>query len=358
MTRAIAYFVTPHGFGHAARAAAVMAALRVLDAAIPLEIFTRVPRWFFEDSIRGPFGYHDCLTDIGLAQTTPLEEDLPETARRLDAFLPFEGGRLKNLADELKSLRCGLVVCDIAPLGIAAARLAGIPSILVENFTWDWIYEGYVRDEPALRPHIEYLRAVFAAADFLVQTEPVSVPRPAHLVTRPVSRAPRIQPAQVRAALDIPVAAKAAFVTMGGIPGSYPFLQRLASQTAHFVIPGASQHEETRGNVTLLPHHSRFYHPDVLGACDAVVGKAGYSTLAEVWQAGIPFGFIRRPRFAESDVLAGYIRNQMRGFEISAEAFESGAWLEELPRLFAMPRVAKEGGNGAAEIARFILELL
>ncbi len=55
-TRRIAYFVTPHGYGHASRAAAVMAALLELDASIRFEIFTQVPAWFFESSLGESFG--------------------------------------------------------------------------------------------------------------------------------------------------------------------------------------------------------------------------------------------------------------------------------------------------------------
>jgi hypothetical protein len=46
----IAYFVSPHGFGHAARAAAVMEALSEIDTGVQFEIFTTVPFWFFRDS--------------------------------------------------------------------------------------------------------------------------------------------------------------------------------------------------------------------------------------------------------------------------------------------------------------------
>ncbi len=51
----IAYFISPHGFGHAARAAAVMEATYEMDPAIRFEIFTQVPRWFFHDSLSGNF---------------------------------------------------------------------------------------------------------------------------------------------------------------------------------------------------------------------------------------------------------------------------------------------------------------
>ncbi len=83
----IAYFISPHGFGHAARASGVMAALHEIDPSITFEIFTTIPKWFFQDSISGPFTYHSLLTDIGVVQKTPLREDLPKTLQCLNQFL-------------------------------------------------------------------------------------------------------------------------------------------------------------------------------------------------------------------------------------------------------------------------------
>lgn len=68
----MAYFISPHGFGHAARAAAVIGALQELHPAFRFEIFTTVPYWFFEDSLACHLGYHSLGTDVGLGQKTPL----------------------------------------------------------------------------------------------------------------------------------------------------------------------------------------------------------------------------------------------------------------------------------------------
>ena len=106
----IAYFVSPHGYGHAARASAVMAAIYQLDPTAWFEVFTLVPRWFFEDSLPAPFGYHSLLTDVGLAHKTPLAEDLPETLRRLDSLLPFDVAQIGDIAKRIKQLECQLVV--------------------------------------------------------------------------------------------------------------------------------------------------------------------------------------------------------------------------------------------------------
>src|SRR5512136_1670225 len=122
MPARIAYFISPHGFGHAARAAAVMAALRQRDPAIHFDVFTTVPAWFFDQSVRGGFTHYAVLTDIGLAQKDSLREDLTETVRRLAAFIPFDPALVARLAGQVRQQDCRLVLCDIAPLGLAVAQ--------------------------------------------------------------------------------------------------------------------------------------------------------------------------------------------------------------------------------------------
>ncbi len=356
----LAYFISPHGYGHAARASAVMTALRRHYPTAQFEIFTRVPRWFFEDSLAGPFGYHELLTDIGLAQIDSLREDLPETMARLAAFLPFNPAQVEGLAGQVNRLNCRLVLCDISPLGLAVAKAAGLPSILIENFTWDWIYQGYLPDEPELAPYINQLHAWFTAADYHLQTEPVCRPNSPHLTTGPVSRLPRIPAVQTRRDLGLSEGAPVLLLTMGGIPWEYTFLERLTGQRDYyFIIPGASlKHPERRGNLVLLPHQSRFYHPDLVSVSDAVIGKLGYSTLAETYHAGLPYGYIPRPYFRESAVMAGFVDRHMGGQPISAGQFENGDWLSLLPDLLNRPFIANRQPNGADQVAEFIRALI
>ncbi|NMD31132.1 MAG: hypothetical protein GYA80_05395, partial [Chloroflexi bacterium] len=86
---AIAAFISSHGFGHAARASAILTALHEKRPDIRVEIFTGAPRWFFQASLAFPFGYHPTVSDIGLVQNAPLTEDLPATVERLGQFIPF-----------------------------------------------------------------------------------------------------------------------------------------------------------------------------------------------------------------------------------------------------------------------------
>lgn len=357
LNRQFAYFITPHGYGHAARAAAVMASIRAQQPGAFFDIFTRVPAWFFNMSIPGLFRYHEVLTDIGLAQTTSMAEDLAETVRRLDAFLPFAPELVKKLAQDVRALKCEMVFCDIAPLGIAVASAAGLPSVLVENFTWDWIYEGYQDEEPGFVPHIVYLQEIFGSAGTHIRTQPAcSDSPPAQLTSTVVSRKPRLTRAETRSRLGINPDAPMVMITMGGILTEYPFLHRLEeSKEILFLIPGGSTGYERRGNLVLIPHHSDLFHPDLVEASDAIIGKLGYSTLAEAYSAGIPYAFIPRARFRESGPMGQFARDHMNAVDLPEERFFNGDWLDLLLDLLARTKQKPAGPNGADQIASFLL---
>jgi hypothetical protein len=358
--RHIAYFVSAHGFGHATRASAVMAAVHALDPKIAFDVFTATPEFIFADSLRGPYAYHQCISDIGLAQKSALVEDLPVTQARLDDFVPFDDFLVRSLADWLGRLQCELVVCDIAPLGLAVAETAGLPSLLIENFTWDFIYRGYLAEAPGLERHADYLAAVFAKARYRLQTEPFCVPiRHADGQLRPIGRRPRAEVAATRAALGLAADERLVLVTLGGVPDQPPVpAGREPEPGVVYALAGVAEDMRRDGPWLFLPHHSPVYFPDLLAATDAVIAKLGYSTLAEVYHAGIPLGFLPRARFPESPVLSAFAQREMLAIELSPEAFLAGDWLTPAEGLLSMPRRHGHRPNGADGAAEFIVDLL
>lgn len=354
---AIAYFITSHGFGHAARACAVMNAVGKRWPFVHFEIFTAIPKWFFRDSLTVSHVCHLETTDVGLVQTSPFHFDPKQTLAALDAFLPFDEDLVARLAEGICRLECHLVLCDISPLGIAVARKAQITSVLVENFTWDWIYAAYLAENPRFSPHIRYLENVFNQADRRIQTEPVCRPLPSAFSVPPVSRHSVTPPSEIRRKLGIPPSAAMVVITLGGVPESINFSAALENyrEPVVFVIPGGvpdvSCAEQKQGRCIRLPRHSGFYHPDLIAAADAVVGKLGYSTLAEVHDAGAPFGYIPRSDFRESGVFESYIEKNMPGLRISEADFYSGRWLSQLPGLLLLPKRNARQTNGADAVA-------
>jgi hypothetical protein len=145
-------------------------------------------------------------------------------------------------------------------------------------------------------------------------------------------------------------------ITMGGIVTQYPFLNRLEISTdIRFLIPGGSDHAEQHGSLVLIPHHSDIYHPDMVQASNAIIGKLGYSTLAEAYAAGLPFAYVPRDRFRESAPMGQFAQAVMGAVRLPEERFFSGDWLDLLPALLARPRQKPALPNGADQIARYIL---
>src|SRR5262245_22339358 len=104
---------------------------------------SRVPVSFIERSALVALELQQADTDTGVAQIDSLRIDEEATARQAASFYQQFSARVTAEAEVLRTLNASLVVGDIPPLACAAADRVGIPSIVLGNFTWDWIYTAY-----------------------------------------------------------------------------------------------------------------------------------------------------------------------------------------------------------------------
>ena len=123
-------------------------------------------------------------------------------------------------------------------------------------------------------------------------------------------------------------------------------------------MPGAGPLMKMVDNLIILPHRSDYYHPDLVNAADAVIGKVGYSTLSEIYHGGVPFGYVVRSNFRESETMAEFIQKQMPGIELSESEFNTGSWTAKLTDLLDLAPVKRASANGSQQISRFIEDLL
>jgi hypothetical protein len=328
---------------------------RVADARF--ELYTATPRWFFDESVQGRYRRHELHADVGFVQRSALAYDLPATVAALRKLLPFDAALLDGLALEVRRAGCRAVLCDVAAMGIAVAERAGVPSVLIENFTWPWMYEPLLGEALGLAPLSDQLASWYGRATFHVQAEPVCAPAPgATLVVPPVSRAPRRSREETRTALGLGEREPVVLVTMGGVAHELDFLERMrAAEDVTFLVTGAAAARPV-GNVRLYDNDTSIYMPDLIRAADAVVAKLSYSTLAEVWREGRPLAWVTRPDFRESGPLGAWVTGRLAGFSMEPEEFESGDWLDRVPGLLATPAPPGGGQGGAGPVAAFLME--
>ena len=353
MTTELACFISPHGFGHATRTIGLLQALQYRLPKLKARLFTTVPRSLFQSS-EVPFSYHPVITDVGLVQHDAFLEDRQQTIDKLAELLPFTPSLIGDCAELCRS--CRLIICDISCLGIEVGRAASIPSILVENFTWDWIY-AQMGPDSGLEPFQEFLSGSYAKADFRIQTDPVCKPARRDLHCRPIARTQMAERHLIRAELAA-AQRQIILISMGGVALDLPFVKDLQRhKDYYFVVAGQSHDRAIADNIRLLGPRSTLHHPDLINGADLLICKSGYSTIAECQQSGTPICCVARENFAESEVVERYVAEEMSGTVINERYFFSGEWLNDLEEMMLRRREPLPV-NGADQAAEFIYSLL
>ena len=136
-------YISGHGFGHASRTIELLNAIADRSPDTRIRVRTGVAPWLFEATARPGIVVTPVECDTGAAQIDSLRLDEMETIRRAERFMATFTDRVAVEAAAIAREDAALVIADAPPLGIAAGKEAGRPTVLIGNFTWDWIYAAY-----------------------------------------------------------------------------------------------------------------------------------------------------------------------------------------------------------------------
>jgi hypothetical protein len=357
----VVFYITGHGFGHAVRQIAIVNALAQRRPDVAIVVRTSVAPWLFGRSVRNSVRLEPGPVDTGAIQRGSLDVDIPATLAAAQAFYDGAGAWIAQEAAFLAREGARLVVSDIPPLPIAAARRASVPAIGISNFTWDWIYEDY--DAPRLAPGlVETLQVHYAAA-----SEGWRLPmhggfasfgtlRDLPLVGR-VARQPR---AVVRAAVGLPPDRPLVLVSLGGygargidLHAAAASLRGVADVVAtsyDAFAPGDGVH---RVDETAM-YGQRIRYEDLIGAVDIVASKPGYGIISECAANGTALLYTDRGRFCEYDVLVREMPRFLDGAFIDQEDLRAGRWRDAVMGLLARPPRPPAPAEGATTAAEWL----
>ena len=163
--------------------------------------------------------------DVGLIQKDALTIDEAGTADAVRRFLAGWDALVSREARWLRESGARLVLGDIPPLAFAAAADAGVPSIALGNFSWDWIYSHLAARQPTLAEAAAHAARAYARAGLLLR-----LPFAGDLSAFPriedvplVARAPELEKAEARRRLGLD-ARPVVLLSFGGVgmPGLDP----------------------------------------------------------------------------------------------------------------------------------------
>jgi L-arabinokinase len=281
----LAAYVSGHGFGHATRTSEVLKALRRREPGLALAVMTSGPEALYRGAVPGELGFRRVDCDVGLAQKDALRIDEEGTAAACRAFAAGFDERVGAEASWLRSSGARLVVGDIPPLAFAAAAEAGIPSVGIANFSWDWVYRGMSARHPSLLEAADAARDAYRRADLLLRLpfagDLSAFPRIEELPL--IARRPDVERGDARRRLVLD-GRPAVLLSFGGVglPGFDPSA----------LAPLRDLQFLSVGEWPAAPANLRSFEParlqalglgyeDLVGAADVVVTKPGYGIVTD-----------------------------------------------------------------------------
>jgi L-arabinokinase len=357
----IAAYVSGHGYGHATRTGEVLRVLREQESRLSLAVCSSAPEFLFRRAVPGEFDFRSLECDVGLAQTDAVTIDAALTLDRLRAFAAGWEDRLAIEAAWLRRSGVRLVLGDIPPLAFAAAVRAGVPSVALGNFSWDWIYRRMAARHPGFEAAAAEAAAAYAEADLLLRLPfagDMSVfPRSEDIPL--VARRPGIERGEVRRRLRIDEARTVVLVSFGGfgLPGFSP---RVLGGLGAFLFLAWEEGGELPDNVRSLDRArleaSGLGYADLLGACDVVVTKPGYGIVSDAIAAGVRLVYTERRDFPEYPILVRQMPRYLPSIHVSNADMMEGRLGSAIEAVLARPFPATPDLGGARVAARRMLE--
>lgn len=351
------YYITGHGLGHASRSCQVLQALRARHPAIRCDVVSDAAPWFLADNLPPGVAAAVRTLDVGVRQVDSLvmrPEATITACRQLQARAP---ALIDAEAAGLRRDGVSLVVTDVAALPCAAAAAAGIPAIILGNFTWDWIYAEFLDDHPELAAIIAWLQNCYRQAALALRL-PFHGPMPVHsVIDLPmVARHATTPVATVRGRLGLADDRRLALLSFGGFGLQQAPLDGLA-QIPDWVFLAEPVLADGRPYLRPLPQGVDY--PDLVNAADAVITKPGYGIVAECLAHRTPVLYTSRGNFREQALLVAGLQRYGRAVAIDNEQLRHGDLGAALARLFTLPQPAETlAADGAAVAADHLARLL
>ncbi len=286
----------------------MLRALRERAPGLPIVVCTSAPAFLFEGAIAAPLGLRPVAGDVGLVQKDALAIDEQKTIAAWRAFVSGWEARVASEAEWLRQSGARLVLGDIPPLAFAAAAAAGLPSVALGNFSWDWVYRHLAQHAAGLGAAADWAAEAYRKADRLLRLPFAGDLR----VFRSIEDLPLVarQPRAGREAARRLLGLEGAVVLLSfggaGLPGldleAFGRLRRYL-----FVVTGATGAGPLPSNVRRLEGTDLaacgLEYPDLVAAADAVVTKPGYGIVTDCIAARTRLVYTDRGDFPEYPIL-------------------------------------------------------
>jgi len=341
----IAYYITGHGYGHATRSICIISCL--LAKGHTVSVISSIPECFFRNSNPSWSNhsvnfYQRCL-DSGAVQSNPLEVDALATIESYYCDVHLKRATLVEIEiNFLTESKVNLVIVDATPIVCYCGKAAGIPVLIISNFTWDVCYREMlsvisplnVAQSLLYQEMIDECSSDYCCASLYLQL-PGETPLPKGFNIEALTHGPLVarrgfrNAQDIRNELGISERTPLVLLSFGGhnslenwtlsnsfVPGDWKCL-----------VSGTNGWEENlAASDRFIKLDNNCYLPDYIEAADVMIGKLGYGTVSECLANETPLIYISRSNWAEEKYLADLMSDFSACVNMPVIDFFSGRW--------------------------------
>lgn len=356
--------ITNHGFGHAVRAASVAAQIQHLCPDSLLILVTTAPRWLLESYIEGDFILRPRAFDVGVIQSDSLTMDKAATLEKLKEIRQQQNAIIAGEVNFIRQNRVDLVFADIPPLAASIGKMAGVPSYLMSNFGWDFIYRDWGGEFVEIADWIAHCFSQCTGLFRLPLHEEMSA-FPQITDVGLTGGNPRYDLEQLREDFQIKTAPeKTILLTFGGLSLAqipYDNIQHFPDFTFITFDPKApelanlisirTQRQQVQSSID----YTHIRPVDLMPICGRVVSKPGFSTYSEAMRLNLPIVSLSREGFAESPLLLAGLQDYSYHQILTPRDFFESNW-EFINQPLNPPRLSEVlDKTGSETIAKLLL---
>ncbi|KAF8850763.1 hypothetical protein BDZ45DRAFT_184206 [Acephala macrosclerotiorum] len=353
----IAVYISGHGYGHLTR---TLNFLSLFSDTGKYNFHIRTSSRLYENHLT--YALHPSVM-----QTNAYQLDGEQSLQSLLDFDPS-----LSQAEEthfLQQHNVQAILSDASSLPCLLAHSLKIPSILVTNFTFDSIFQALLDNAPkttdkaVLQQKVDEMSQHYALTHAVIRlpgyipflfSGPQIVNAPMHFRKAKRSRGETLSRLGLKCLED----KKVLLHCFGGhgldAPSKIPKLPKGWACISQTIDCPPSFYK--------ISHD--VYMPDIIGACDAVLGKLGWGTCSEVIGNGYkPFIYVPRSAFIEEAGLLSWMESaHKKVIRLEVEEYESSDWSKAIEKAQKMTVqnsvVGEDWANNNAELVRILEDTL
>lgn len=313
-SRRIAYYISDYGYGHATRSIAIIRELIKKTWVTEVIVCTSYSMQLMMQSLAKDsdkkMQFRTVKNDIGyVLRKGSVEVDIEGLNQDYDRFLEsFPKALLKEQRFQQEK-KVDLVIADIPPIPLLAARTLGIPTIGISNFTWYTAYQGII-SEAKLR----ILAECYQCIDYFVALAGANEP-----LWSPYSEkydffcrhSDELEVQRLRNWMNPNGDKRIVYFGMGMKMdlAALSSLKLWDNENCVFIV--SSNVQVSRPHVYQIPVHYTETQ-NIIAASDIVISKAGWGIISEAMVNNKPMVLLDRRQLSEDDHTLAYLENQNR----------------------------------------------